>query len=485
MPQQGRKRHVSITDVAARAGVSITTVSHVLSGQRPVSAATTAKVQQVIAELGYAPNRLARGLRLRRSDTVALVIPDITNPFYPQIARGLQNALGPAGVQVLVTSTDADPAAEEAAVQQMITRRVDGPASPATRPTTAGSPPRPRSASRWSCSAAARDTPRHRRGQLRRRGRRRDSGRVPPGPRLHPRRVHHRRRARRRPANRVLGYRHALREAGMTFAPSLVVREEISRDGGARAMRQLLALRRPPDAVLCTNDMVGSRRPRRREGARAASTSGRGGDGLRRHRDRRADHAGADHGVDPAPGGRARRSGGCCWGGWTDRRPGEHSGSCSIQRWCTGIRRETCRPRADWSDDGAMPIRLLEREHDQEEQRRHQPGDHEQRHHRGDRYAECHDHATYRTYVFGAIGHAVRIPGTRRDKARALMLRVAPDRQLLPGTVFAGREQTSPRGGTQPPRDSPHRVDAGTRGVCAVNLCEIVAVFEDGAEAAI
>ena len=54
------------------------------------------------------------------------MIPDITNPFYPLIARGLQNVLGPAGVQVLVTSTDADPSAEDAAVQQMITRRVDG-----------------------------------------------------------------------------------------------------------------------------------------------------------------------------------------------------------------------------------------------------------------------------------------------------------------------------------------------------------------------
>ena len=61
MAQQARRQHVSITDVATQAGVSITTVSHVLSGQRPVSAATTAKVQKVIAELGYEPNQLARG----------------------------------------------------------------------------------------------------------------------------------------------------------------------------------------------------------------------------------------------------------------------------------------------------------------------------------------------------------------------------------------------------------------------------------------
>ncbi|WP_194911575.1 LacI family DNA-binding transcriptional regulator [Catenulispora rubra] len=256
MAQKGRKRHVSITDVAQQVGVSITTVSHVLSGQRPVSAATTAKVRRVIAELGYEPNQLARGLRLQRTNTVALVIPDITNPFYPQIARGLQNVLGPAGLQVLVTSTDADPAAEDAAVQQMITRRVDGlafagyqtdhrrvsPAAEVGIPVVllGGRTARPgidvvRSDDVAGGEIAA--------GYLIEHGYRRiafitGAGRVGA------------------PANRVLGYRHALREAGMPLSASLVVREEISRDGGARAMERLLALRQAPDAVLCTNDVV-------------------------------------------------------------------------------------------------------------------------------------------------------------------------------------------------------------------------------------
>jgi LacI family transcriptional regulator len=254
--QQGRRRHVSITDVAAQAGVSITTVSHVLSGQRPVAAATAARVQQVIADLGYEPNRLARALRLRRTDTVALVIPDITNPFYPLIARGLQNVLGPAGLQVLITSTDADPAAEEAAVQQMITRRVDGLAFAGYRAdhrrvaaaVVAGVPvvllggrtTRPGIDVVSSKDVAA--------GQIAAeyliiRGYQRIAfitGAERTGS----------------PANRVLGYRHALREAARPYAPSLVAREEISRDGGARAMQRLLTLRQPPDAVLCTNDVV-------------------------------------------------------------------------------------------------------------------------------------------------------------------------------------------------------------------------------------
>ncbi|WP_194896058.1 LacI family DNA-binding transcriptional regulator [Catenulispora pinisilvae] len=256
MAQQGRRRHVSITDVAAQAGVSITTVSHVLSGQRPVSAATTAKVRQVIAELGYEPNQLARGLRLQRTNTVALVIPDITNPFYPLIARGLQNVLGPAGIQVLVTSTDADPAVEDAAVQQMITRRVDGLAfagyqadhrrvaaaaevgipvvllgGRTTRPgidvVSADDVAGGEIATEYLITRAYRRiafiTGADRVGS---------------------------------PANRVLGHRHALRAAGLPYSARLVVREEISRDGGARAMARLLSLRQAPDAVLCTNDVT-------------------------------------------------------------------------------------------------------------------------------------------------------------------------------------------------------------------------------------
>lgn len=256
MAQQARRRHVSITDVATQAGVSITTVSHVLSGQRPVSAATTAKVQKVIAELGYEPNQLARGLRLRRTNTVALVIPDITNPFYPQIARGLQNVLGPAGVQVLVTSTDADPSAEDAAVQQMITRRVDGLAFAGYRADhrrvaaaaevgipvvlLGGRTARPGIDVVSSDDVAGGQIAA---GYLISRGYQRIAfitGVERVGP----------------PANRVLGYRQALREADMPFSPSLVVREEISRDGGARAMSRLLGLRQAPDAVLCTNDVV-------------------------------------------------------------------------------------------------------------------------------------------------------------------------------------------------------------------------------------
>jgi LacI family transcriptional regulator len=119
-------RSVNIEDVARRAGVSVTTVSHALSGKRPVSALATARVRAAVEQLGYRPNALARGLRTRRSQTVALVIPDITNPFYPTLARGLQDAVGSAGYHVFVCNTDAQPGLEQELLDDLAQRQVDG-----------------------------------------------------------------------------------------------------------------------------------------------------------------------------------------------------------------------------------------------------------------------------------------------------------------------------------------------------------------------
>src|ERR1700750_2552456 len=99
----------SIADVAALAGVSESTVSQALNGNRPVSAKTHAKVQAAIDQLGYRPNRLAAGLRSQRTHTIALVLQNISNPFYPAFARGAQDALYAEGYQTLICSTDGHP----------------------------------------------------------------------------------------------------------------------------------------------------------------------------------------------------------------------------------------------------------------------------------------------------------------------------------------------------------------------------------------
>src|SRR5690625_5898552 len=77
-------RRVTISDVAARAGVSTMTVSRVVNGTGRVSEATRQKVNRVIRQLGYEPNMVARGLTTRQSQTIGIVLPDITNPFFPR-----------------------------------------------------------------------------------------------------------------------------------------------------------------------------------------------------------------------------------------------------------------------------------------------------------------------------------------------------------------------------------------------------------------
>ncbi len=119
-------RQPRIEDVAQAAGVSATTVSHTLTGKRPVSAAAQARVRAAVKELGYSGNAMARGLRTQRTHTIALVIPDITNPFYPIVARGIQDAVTGAGYQVVVCSTDGDLERESSFVKEMAARSVDG-----------------------------------------------------------------------------------------------------------------------------------------------------------------------------------------------------------------------------------------------------------------------------------------------------------------------------------------------------------------------
>ena len=117
---------ITIEDVAARAGVSPTTVSHVFSGRRPVSEATRDHVRQVAVQLGYRANAVASSLRTQRTNTVMIVLPDLTNPFYPVFARGVQDTLRASGYHTLIGNTDSREAEERALLEDAMSRRVDG-----------------------------------------------------------------------------------------------------------------------------------------------------------------------------------------------------------------------------------------------------------------------------------------------------------------------------------------------------------------------
>jgi DNA-binding LacI/PurR family transcriptional regulator len=119
---------VTSTDVARRAGVSQSTVSLVMSGKARgrVSAATEEVVRRAAAELGYRPNAAARALRLGAARSVALVVPDVTNPFFGHLMRGAQAAARTAGYTVALVDTANDPAWELSSYEALRSGPVDG-----------------------------------------------------------------------------------------------------------------------------------------------------------------------------------------------------------------------------------------------------------------------------------------------------------------------------------------------------------------------
>ncbi len=116
----------TIYDVAKRARVSAATVSAVLNDSAFVSGTLRTRVLAAVKALEYQPNLLARGLAGRRTQTLAMIVPDIANPFFPQVVRGAEDAARGAGYSVVLASTDNDPAREELYLNLFLARRVDG-----------------------------------------------------------------------------------------------------------------------------------------------------------------------------------------------------------------------------------------------------------------------------------------------------------------------------------------------------------------------
>ena len=116
---------VTIRDVAKAAGVSPSTVSRALSLPDMVDSVTRDRVVKVADHLGYRPNRAARGLTTGRTGNVGLILPDLANPFFPSIVKGIQQAANEADYQVFVADTDEDPSAELGLVRALA-KQVDG-----------------------------------------------------------------------------------------------------------------------------------------------------------------------------------------------------------------------------------------------------------------------------------------------------------------------------------------------------------------------
>ncbi|GAA1691467.1 LacI family DNA-binding transcriptional regulator [Microcella alkalica] len=121
-------KRVTIDDVARLAKVHKATVSRALNEQTAdmVHGATAERVRQAARELGYVPNAMARALRVNVSMTIGIVVPDLMNPIFPPIVRGIERVLQPRGYTVLVANTDGHADVEAAAIESLTRRRVDG-----------------------------------------------------------------------------------------------------------------------------------------------------------------------------------------------------------------------------------------------------------------------------------------------------------------------------------------------------------------------
>jgi len=125
--QTGAKEAMStIHDVAERAGVSAMTVSRVINRSNYISPKTRERVEAAIAELGYVPNTLARSLRLKGTKTLALILSDITNPFFTTLGRGVQDVARTAGFNVIFCNTDESETEQAEQLITLVQKRVDG-----------------------------------------------------------------------------------------------------------------------------------------------------------------------------------------------------------------------------------------------------------------------------------------------------------------------------------------------------------------------
>jgi len=249
--------NVTIRDVARRAGVSPMTVSRVINDSELVSPDTRRRVEDAIGELGYVPSRLARGLSAKRTGTLALIVPDVANPFFTLIVRGAEDVARRAGYRVILCDTRADLTVEREVIEEMLAHRVEGiliaPVSDRSREhlrrLTAFNVPFvlvDRTVPGIDADAVLGDSAEGAQRlveHLLSLGHRR-IGMIVESDDVSTAR------------DRRIGYEAALRAADLPTDPTLVARASVDPGGGYAGMRRLLALDEPPTAVFTVNNLV-------------------------------------------------------------------------------------------------------------------------------------------------------------------------------------------------------------------------------------
>jgi LacI family transcriptional regulator len=256
-PRTGSGRPVTIVDIARAAGVSKSTVSLVLKGSSLVKAETRQSVEQVIQQFGYVYNRGAANLRTARSHFVGMVISDLTNPFFAELAVGIEDGLYKLGFVPILANTNEDPERQAQVLRSMREHGVAGIVMSPARGTdakalealSAGSMPMVITMRRILGApvpyvgpdnfSGARRAVEHLVGLGHRR-----IGFVGGDATMTTQQ------------ERIGGWRDALAKAGLPSHDTLVFETAPTRDGGKAGLVAALAARTPPTAVLCYNDIV-------------------------------------------------------------------------------------------------------------------------------------------------------------------------------------------------------------------------------------
>ena len=250
--------NVTIRDVARHVGVSPMTVSRVINDSALVSPETRRRVENAISELGYVPSRLARGLSAQRTGTLAVIVPDVANPFFTLIVRGAEDVARRAGYRVILCDTRADLGVEREVIEEMIAHRVEG---ILIAPVSDRSREHLRRLARFAVPFVLvdRTVPGVDAdvvlGDSAEGGRRLVEHLVSLGHRRIGLIVENDEVSTARDRRR--GYEAALRTAGLPLDPALVVEAAVDPDGGYEGMRRLLALDEPPTGVFTVNNLVG------------------------------------------------------------------------------------------------------------------------------------------------------------------------------------------------------------------------------------
>ncbi len=252
----GRRKHVTLKDVAEVAGVSKATASLVLSNNPRISDATRLRVLEAVEALGYVYNQRAASLRTQRSFTIGLIVTDVLNPYSAELTSGAESALAEHDYSLVLATTDDDLEKQSRIIQTMLERDVDGLILGPVAGTTAAS----LQAIMGHCAlvltnpyyedlaadCVGMDDENGTRWAVRhliQQGRRRIAfvGGYPTSS------------TRQR---RLYSYRETLKAHGITFDPALCVDSPVTRRGGYDAAHQLLRMKQPPSAAYCYSDVI-------------------------------------------------------------------------------------------------------------------------------------------------------------------------------------------------------------------------------------